>query len=135
MAKRYSIGATGDVQGPIYLGETPPLRFQIVKKNPTGAEIVQGDVSANAFAFSIREHPGDTGAALVAKATGGTGITFANGDTAAFPPELAGTNTVVVVAIADTDIDALLPDVPYHFDLKRSDAGAEAVVAAGTITF
>ena len=127
MAKQHDLG-TKDAE--VFIGEDVTLRVQLVKRDSTGAEVVEGDVSANAYTFTLKGSPKDS-AAIFTKTTV-SGITFANGDTAAFPAELSGANTVAVVAIADTDLDGLVV-AEYDWDLRRTDAGSEAVVAWGTL--
>ncbi len=128
MAKQHDLG---DKDAEVFVGEDVTLRVQMVKRNSDGDEVVESDVSGNAYLFTLKGSPGDENA-IFTKATGGSGITFANGDTSAYPPEFSGTNTVIVVAIADTDLDALVV-AEYDWDLRRTDAGSEAVVAWGTL--
>ena len=128
MAKQHDLGSK---DAEVFIGEDVTLRVQLVKRDSTGTEVVEGDVSGNAYLFTLKGSPKDTGS-IFTKATGGSGITFANGDTAAFPAELSGTNTVAVIAIADTDLDGLIA-AEYDWDVRRTDAGSEAVVAWGTL--
>lgn len=129
MAKIFTLGERGEE---LFVGDDLIIRIQLVKRDSTGKEVVEGDVSGNAYAFDFKKSPDDA-AVLFTITTVGGGITFDAGDTAGFPPELAGANTVAVVAIADTDTDALAEGI-YHGALKRTDDGAEVVVAYGTIT-
>ena len=130
MAKQHDLGGK---DAEIFIGEDLTLRVQMVKRDSTGAEVVESAVSGNAYTFTLKGSPVNT-AAIFTKTTGGSGITFGNGDTAAFPPELSGANTVIIVAIADTDTDGLI-EAEYDWDLRQTDAGSEAVVAWGTLPF
>lgn len=47
-------------------------------------------------------------------------------------PDPALSTQRVVVSIADTDTDPLVARVDYRHELKRTDAGSEAVLAYGT---
>lgn len=131
MAKRFDFGGPDD---PIFIGEDRTFRCQLVKRDSTGAEVVEGDVSANAYIFTLKQDPDDASAEFTKDSGVGNGITFAAGDTAGYPKELAGANTVAVIAVDDTDTDSLTEE-PYYFDVKRTDDGSEAVIAYGTIKF
>lgn len=130
MAKRADFGHADDSNGPVFIGTDFVLRVQMVKKDSTGQEVVE-TINGNNYSFTLKREP--DGAAVLTKATGGSGITIGNGDTAGWPPELTGANTVIVIAIDDTDTDSLEADY-YHYEVKRTDAGQEAIVAYGTIT-
>jgi len=129
MAKRTDFGTP---VAPMFLGVDLTLRVQLVKLDSAGAEVVDGDLTGRAYAFTLNDTPDATTPTLTK--TTGSGITLGAGDTAAYPAELAGANTVLVIAIDDTDTDALAAGT-YYWDVKRTDAGAETVVAFGTITF
>ncbi len=130
MAKQHDLGGK---DAEVFIGEDITLRVQLVKLNSSNVEVVEGDISGNAYTFTLKGSPKDA-SAIFTKATGGSGITFANGDTAAWPVELSGSNTVAVIAIADTDTDGFTVG-EYDWDLRRTDAGSEAVVAWGTLKF
>lgn len=126
MAKEHVLG----VDNKVFIGEDIIIRCQMVKLDSDGkTEIVESDVSGNAYGFALKFRPSD-GSALFTKATGGSGITFDNGDTTT--GELSGANTVIVVAIPDTDLDPLT-EGEYDWDIKRTDPGSEGVVAHGTL--
>ena len=129
MAKRHALGAK---DAEVFIGEDITIRCQMVKLNSSNDEVIEGDVSGNAYTFTLKGRPADS-AAIFTKTTSGGTITFDAGDTTAFPVELPGANTVIVVAILDTDLDPLTVG-EYDWDLKRTDAGSEAVVAYGTLT-
>lgn len=129
MAKRYDFGPPAE---PVFIGTNIILRVQVVKRNSAGVEIVEGDLTGRAYAFTLNDSP-DNATPLLTKTTS-SGITLADGDTAAYPAELAGTKTVLAIAIADADIAALAAGA-YYFDVKRTDTGAKTVVAFGTLTF
>ncbi len=117
----------------MFIGEDITIRCQLVVQNQvTKVDAVEGDISGNAYAFEIKLSPGDT-AAIIDLATGGDGITFANGDTAL--GELSGANTVVVIAVSDTETEKITTPGLYYWDLWRTDSGAESVVAYGRIRF
>jgi hypothetical protein len=128
MAKRYDFGTEAER---VFIGTNITLRVQVVKRDSAGVEIVDGDLTGRTYTFTLNNTPDNT-TPLLTK-TVGAGITFVDGDTAGYPPELAGTKTVCKIDIADTETDALA-DGAYYFDLKRTNAGAETVVAFGTIT-
>ena len=129
MARRIDFGDIDD--DPIYIGEDLTFRIQMVKKNSAGVDVVEGDVSANAYLMTVKKSPGDS-TALIDLATGAE-ITFANGDTTI--NELAGTNTVLVIAMSDTETELIPEEGLYHFDIGRTDSGNESLVVCGTINF
>jgi len=116
----------------IFIGEDLTFRIQLVTKDSAGADVVEGDVSGNAYIMTIKKTPADA-AALIDVDTAGGEITFANGDTAL--NELSGTNTVLAIVLSDTETELITEDGVYHYDIWRTDAGSESLVAFGTITF
>lgn len=129
MARRIDYGDIDD--DPIFIGEDLTFRFQMVKKDSAGADVIEGDVSSNAYAMTVKKSPADS-AALIDLATGAE-ITFANGDTSI--NELSGTNTVLVIAMGDAETELIPEEGLYHFDVWRTDSGNESLVVFGTITF
>ena len=129
MARRLDVCDVDDDS--IFIGEDLTFRIQMVTKNSAGADVVEGDISGNAYAMTVKQAPEDT-AALIDLATG-AGITFANGDTAL--NELAGADTVMVIAMPDTETELITSEGLYHFDIWRTDGGSESLVAFGTIYF
>lgn len=90
------------------------------------------DVSGWTLAFALRTTNTATGAAVLSKATGGSGITI----TGTFDANHADNTQRVVVAIADTDTysdagEVLIAPKTYFYSLKRTNAGSEKTVAFG----
>lgn len=108
----------------VFLGEDKQLQFTIY----TDATLAAcQDVSGFTLSWSLAARPGATVA--LAK-TLGSGISV-TGTFNASPP----VNTQrIVITLADTDTDAIAFGTWYH-ELKRTDAGLEAVLAQGTIYF
>lgn len=69
-----------------------------------------------------------SGAALFTAKTVGAGITITTAGSATV-------DAVYTVAIADTDIDTATVGIKYAWKLKRSDAGSEVNIDAGTMEF
>ena len=130
MARRIDFGDIDD--DPIFIGEDLTFRFQMVKKNSAGADVVEGDVSSNAYLMTVKKSPADS-AALIDLLTGAE-ITFAAGISDPHN-ELAGANTVLVIAMNDTETEKITEAGLYHFDVWRTDAGNESLVVFGTIHF
>lgn len=102
-----------------YAGEDKTLRFTIYTDD---TEATCEDVSGFTLSWKLTTKPGAT--ALLTK-TGTVSGTFN-----ATP---ASNTQRVTVSIADTDTDALTATTYYH-ELKRTDAGNEAVLAQGRAT-
>lgn len=130
MARRHDIGDTADDR--IFIGEDITIRVQLVTTDATGKDVVSSDVSSNAYAMEVKQSPGDA-TALIDVGTAGGEITFANGDLSL--GELTGTNSVLVIALSDTETELITSEGLYSFDVWRTDAGSESVVAFGTIFF
>ena len=129
MSRRSDLGVDGKK---IFIGEDVTIRCQLVKfDKATNADVVEGDVSANAYRFEVKQFPGDS-TALIDVATGDT-ITFDDGDTTL--GEITGTNTVLAIALSDTETEKITAEGEYHYDIWRTDDGNEAVVAYGKIFF
>lgn len=96
-----------------FIGEDRTLDFYITENN------LPLDCSTFAMAFALKRHRWDD-TTIITKTTP-TGITVSNGD---------GTGDLVRVAIEDTDTDALLSG-NYYYTLRRTDSGAEVVLAFG----
>lgn len=130
MARRHDIGDTAEDR--IFIGEDVTIRVQIVTKDATGKDVAAADVSSNAYLMEVKQSPGDS-TALIDVDTSGGEITFGNGDVSL--GELAGANTVLVIALSDTETELITSEGLYSFDVWRTDAGSESVVAFGTIFF
>ncbi|KKN54903.1 hypothetical protein LCGC14_0587960 [marine sediment metagenome] len=130
MARRHDLGDTATDR--IFIGEDLTIRVQVVTKNSTGADMAAADVSGNAYTMEVKQSPGDS-TALIDVSTGGGEITFANGDLSL--GELSGANSVLVIALSDTETELITAEGLYSFDVWRTDAGSESVVAFGTIFF
>lgn len=88
------------------------------------------EITGWALSFLVKRRATDAdGDALVTKTTG-SGISISGTYNSA-----PATNTQkATVSIADTDTDSL-PAGVYRWELKRTDAGSEARIAYGAITF
>lgn len=130
MARRHDLGDTAEDR--IFIGEDLTIRVQIVTKDATGKDVAAADVSSNAYVMEVKQSPGDA-TALIDVDTAGGEITFAAGDVSL--GELAGANSVLVIVLSDTETELITAEGLYHFDVWRTDAGSEGVVAFGTIYF
>lgn len=97
-----------------FVGEDRFLEF-LITENATPL-----NCSTFAMEWVCKRHPNDD-TVVISKTTGGATISTADGD---------GTKDLVRVAIYDTDTDGLLPGW-YSYVLRRTDAGAEVVLAYG----
>lgn len=91
----------------------------------TARTVVQ-DASGYAMEFLLHRTDGDANAHVFRKATGGSGITV----TGTFNSDPTTNTQRVVVTVEDTDTDGLGPG-HYRYVLRRTDSGAEAVLARG----
>ena len=130
MARRFDLGDTADDR--IFIGEDVTLRVQLVTKDATGKDVAAADVSANAYEMEVKASPGDS-SALIDLTTGGGEITFGAGDLSL--GELVGANSVLVIAMSDTETELITSEGSYSYDVWRTDSGSESVVAFGTIFF
>lgn len=130
MARKHDLGKTD--RDRIFIGEDIPLRCQLVVADAvSGADVVEGDLTANNYRFEIKQLTEDA-TALISLTTG-SGITLGNGDTS--KRELAGANTVLVIALIDTETEKIPNEGLYKYDIWRTDAGFEGVAAFGDIFF
>lgn len=130
MARKYDLGITD--RDRVFIGEDVTVRCQLVIADATtGEDSVEGDISSNAYRMVIKKSR-EEATALITLATG-AGITFGNGDTS--KGELAGNNTVLLIALADTETEKILSEGLYVYDIWRTDAGFEGVAAFGNIFF
>jgi len=97
-----------------FVGEDRFLEFLITE---AGAAL---DCSTFAMEWALKRNVNDSTVVLT-KTTGGATISTDDGD---------GTDDLVRVAIYDTDTDGLLPGW-YSYVLRRTDPGAEVVLAYG----
>lgn len=120
MAIQQNIGASEDW----FVGEDKTLNFEVY--DSTGAAMQ--DIAGWSLRFRLR-YQRDGDAIVFTKTTGGSGVAISgtyNSDPA--------TNTQrAVVTIDDTDTDNLQPG-NYLFNLWRTDAGSETVLAYGLAT-
>lgn len=111
-----------------HVGEDKTLSFVIYTDS---TKTVVRDVTGFALSWKLATAPGQ--AALLTKATGGSGITISG----VFNADPDVNTQVVDVAIADTDTQpdagSALPASTYYHELKRTDAGLEAVLAQGRV--
>jgi hypothetical protein len=103
----------------------PPYNFQVKDADDATAAV---DVSAWTFSFMVKRSAHDLDAAALITKTLDSGITIAG----TFDPVAADSTQRVTVTIADTDTDALNSGTCV-WELKRTNAGAERVVAYGEI--
>jgi hypothetical protein len=101
-----------------YKGEAKLLEFDIVDKNDAPL-----DVSGYAMAWTLEDlEPGGAATDIIAKATGGLGITVENGQ---------GTGDRVVITIDRADTIDLDPAIYMH-SLERTDVASEALLLDGS---
>ena len=129
MARRHDLGGTADDR--IFIGEDVTIRVQLVTKDATGKDAASNDISSNAYRMEVKASPGDS-TALIDLATGSE-ITFGAGDLSL--GELVGANSVLVIAMSDSETELITSEGLYSYDVWRTDAGSESVVAFGTIFF
>jgi hypothetical protein len=105
-----------------FVGEDKQLSFELLDSsgNPV-------DASSMTLSWIVRRRAKDTGTPLISK-TSGAGISV-NGT---FDAVRALNTQRVLVAVADTDTDAL-PSDTYQHALKRTDDGSEAVLCYGDL--
>lgn len=104
-----------------FVGEDKVLNFTVYQSDG----VTPQDVATWALQWVLRKTEKST-SALIDKTTG-AGVTI----TGVYNVSPALNTQKVVVAIADTDTDALNPNVTYRHALKRTDAGSETVLAFG----
>lgn len=108
---------------------TKPFKVADIDTDATGA--TARNIAGYAITFDIRRSHGST-SALLSK-TVGAGLTISG----TFNSVLATSTQVVTVAVADTDMTTAIFGTNggvFYYSLKRTDTGAEAVLAYGTIT-
>lgn len=118
------------------------LRYAVFQGNPTAEEIAAGDavpedITGWSLAWTLRRTP-KSQTALIEKATGGSGITI----TGSYNVDPSINTQRVEVLIEDTDTydpDAspevnVKPSTSYAYALKRTDDGAESILAFGAFT-
>lgn len=109
----------------LFLGVDHQFEFTILNAGETAAI----DVATWTLSWMLKRRWSDADAAKLLQKTSGSGITI-TGTFNATP----GTNTQrVVVTIADEDTDALAQGKRYY-ELKRTDAGFETILAYGALT-
>lgn len=97
--------------------KTPLAQFIGVDHQYVCTEANATDMTGWSLSFMIKSRASDAdGSALVTLTTGGGGIGIST--------------TTATVSVADTDTDNL-PAGLYHWELKRTDSGSEAVVGYG----
>jgi len=113
-----------------FIGEDKILEFEILQDdgliltNPLKAP---QDVAGWTLAWALKKSDAATDPALLLKTTS-SGITI----TGVYNAVRATNTQRVSITIADTDTDALKP-LTYRHSLKRMTAGAEAVLAFGSV--
>lgn len=105
-----------------YLGEDKILRFAIYTTDALATAV---DVSGMALSWKLATGLGVT--ATLSKATGGSGVTVSG----IFDASPSVNTQRIEVSIADTDTDAL-PVRTWRHELKRTDAGLEAILVHGS---
>jgi hypothetical protein len=93
-------------------------------------ETVSIDITGYALSFMVKVHPSDPDLSALLTKTTVSGIVIAG----VFNATPASNLQLATVTIADTDTDALNPGL-YTYELKRTDAGSETVLAYGRIEF
>ena len=113
----------------IILGTDDAIPFVI--RASDAADAVCVDVSSYAMSFKIkRSRRDEDDRTLVSKASGGNGITVSG----TFAEDPDTNEQQVIVAVADTDTDTIAHSNGV-FELKRTDPGAEKVLAHGPVKF
>ncbi len=108
----------------LFLGTDHSFEFEILNIAETAAVNITGW----ALSMLIKRNRSDADASALVTKTTSSGITISG--TYNSDPD---TNTQIATAtIADTDTDSINPGFGYY-ELKRTDAGAEAVLAYGAI--
>jgi hypothetical protein len=88
------------------------------------------EITGWALSFLVKRKQTDADVAALVTKTTGAGIAISG----VFNGTPASNTQVATVTIADTDTDSLNEGI-YRWELKRTDAGSEARVAYGTISF
>lgn len=95
-----------------YLGEDKSLAFTVYQSDGTTPQ----DMTGWALSWRIKKKRTDADASAILTKTTASGISIST--------------SVATVTVADTDTDALTARGYYH-ELKRTDAGFEAVLSQG----
>ena len=110
---------------PVFLGTDHQFRFHVKNDGETASV----DITGYALSFMIKADFGDADAsALVTVTTAGGGVAI-SGTYNATP---ASNTQRATATVADTATDALAEGT-RHYELKRTDAGLETVLAYGTV--
>jgi hypothetical protein len=88
------------------------------------------EITGWGLSFMVKRKFSDADLSALVTKTVGSGITISG----SFDEDPDTNTQVATVTIADTDTDSLNTGV-YRYELKRTDAGSEARVSFGTITF
>jgi hypothetical protein len=88
------------------------------------------EITGWALSFFVKRKATDADNVALVTKTSGSGIAISG----SFNASPASNTQIATVTIADTDTDSLNAGV-YRWELKRTDAGSEARVAYGTISF
>lgn len=113
----------------VFIGTDVDFDVIVYDPDATNADIAAGtattqNITGWALSWMVKRTALDADeAAVVTKATGGSGIVITNGATGE-----------ATITLADTDTDAVSSG-PYVHELKRTDPGEEAVLLEGTFYF
>ena len=111
----------------IFIGSDVRRHFHVQNEAKTAALDIAG--WSLSWMVKRRRHDADA-AALLTKTTGGGAIAIAG----AFDATPATNAQRATLTLADTDTDAI-QEGQYHWELKRMDAGFEAPLVYGILTF
>ncbi len=101
----------------VRLGEDRTVRVRVVQADGVTPQTMTG------WSLRFQVRPSPDGAAVVTKATGGSGIVIENG---------AGANDQAAVTLSAADT-ALLSEGWHVYGLMRTDAGSKSVLVEGRL--
>jgi hypothetical protein len=110
----------------MFLGEDRALEYQILDADDA---TVAKDVATWALSWMLKRRLSDVDASALVTKTSSSGITVAG----SFDAVAATSTQRATVALADTDTDTLVAGL-YFYELKRTDAGLETVLAYGRLS-
>lgn len=112
---------------PYYLGTDFAYVFEILNETETAAL----DIAGWALSFMVKTRRTDSDGAAILTATTALGSIVIAG---VFDAVVATNTQRATVTIADTDFETA-PAGSKYWELKRTDAGLETVLADGTVPF
>ncbi len=112
-----------------YQGEDKVFTWAVV--NASGVAL---DISTYALQWILTDGTATTDSVRLTKATGGTGITAVNvnGTNDGARVQIDDTDTIAAIVAPATEGVVQIAAGTYHYELWRTDAGSEGVLAYGT---